>query len=142
MDDQTANPIGEVHEFQELEEFVTTLAQEWDKEVGESRSKWWKFWSKRKANLFQVTKFLLKSMDSLIQFVDGRIDFGPDKKATVLSAIEKLYDYIIREAIPIWLRPFAERVKIFIIFTVISTAIDWIVEKYHKGQWDKKVATD
>ena len=62
---------------------------------------------------------------------------GADKKATVLVAVEKLYDYVIREAMPIWLKPFSGLIKKHIIFGLLSPAIDWIVQKYREGDWRK-----
>lgn len=135
------NPVGDVHEVDAIEEQLIALAQQWDEQVEVAESKWtdwlmpWK-WG-RKVNLFQVTDFLIKSLDGLIALVDEKIDLGPDKKATVLDAIDRLYEYVIKEALPIWLKPFAARVKDYIINTLVSTAIDWIVDKYRNGEWRK-----
>ena len=82
---------------------------------------WYKPWTWfRKTNLVRVTNFLLFALDEFINVVDDIVDLGEDKKATVLDAISSLYDYTIREALPIWLKPFAGSVKRYIIFTLIS----------------------
>jgi hypothetical protein len=133
-------PIGEIYNIPELEVKLVTLTEQWDKELEkDNASKWYKPWTWfRKANLTRVTNFLLFSLDEFIQLVDNVIELGPDKKATVLFAISRLYDYIIKEAMPIWLKPFAGKVKDYIVFTLISSAIDWIVDKYRKGEWRKE----
>lgn len=140
---EAPNPIGDAHEISEIETQLVALADQWDAQISEVQFKWyywlmpWK-WG-RTVSLFVVTDFLLKSLDVLINLVDEHVDLGPDKKATVLSAIERLYDYVIREAMPIFLRPFAGVVKNYIIYTVISVAIDWIVDKYRNGSWRDRI---
>ena len=130
------NPIGKVHEVEELETKLVALAEQWDAEIETIKSTWYKPWTWfRKTNLVRVTNFLLLALDEFIQVVDDAIDLGEDKKATVLNAISRLYDFVIREALPFWLKPFASRVKDYIIFTLISSSIDWIVDKYQNGQW-------
>jgi hypothetical protein len=102
---------------------------------------WWEIW--KQAKISTATKFLLKCLDDLIGYVDQIVDTsGPDKKATVLLAIAQIYDYIIKEAMPIWLKPFASVVRTYIINSLISAAIDWIVEKYRHGDWRKKSAEE
>lgn len=135
----TANPIGEVKIDEAIENFIQIMSAEWD----EAREviPWWKFW--KRMSIVRVTDFLLKSLDELIAYVDYVIDTsGADKKATVLRAIETLYDYTAREAIPILLRPFAGKIKSIIILDVLSPAIDWIVDKYRNGTWRKPDATE
>jgi hypothetical protein len=53
----------------------------------------------------------------------------------VLNALEKLYDYVIREAMPFWLRPISGTVKNLILSVIISSAIDFVVDKYRNGNW-------
>jgi hypothetical protein len=52
-----------------------------------------------------------------------------------MEAISKVYDFVVREGLPIWLSPFASRIKGLIMEEVISPAIDWIVSKYREGNW-------
>lgn len=126
------NPLGEPKIIDEMKIYINNLAKEWDELIKEKSTSWWRG---TKTNLIQVTKFLIKCLDELIIFVDGLIDSGPDKKATVLAAIAALYDYIIKEAMPIWLKPFANSIKQVIIYTIISAIIDFIVTKYRDGSW-------
>lgn len=141
------NPVGEAYQIDAIEEQLIALAQQWDEEVIVEAEWNWYFWLTpwkwgRKVSLFQVTDFLIKSLDGLIALVDEHVDLGPDKKATVLDAIDRLYEYVIKEALPIWLKPFAARVKDYIINTLVSTAIDWIVDKYRNGEWRKVTEED
>jgi len=129
---EVANPIGEVKIDEAIENFVKVMSAEWD--ADKESSPWWKVWESH--SMIRVTGFLLKSLDELIAYVDQIVDMhGADKKATVLRAVEMIYDYIIREALPIWLRPIAGKVKSLIILEVISPAIDWMVDKYRNGEW-------
>lgn len=127
-----ANPIGEVKIDEAIETYVKIMAAEWD-EV-KDQIPWWQFW--KRMSIVPVTNFLLKSVDELVAYVDQLVDMhGADKKATVLRAVEMIYEYIIKEAMPVWLKPFAGRFKSIIILDVISPAIDWIVAKYRDGIW-------
>lgn len=131
------NPIGDAYIIDTIEEQVEALKVQWSElTVDIENPPWWQFWSwGRKVSLSKVTDFLIKALDDLIHKVDGALDNGADKKATVLDAISRLYDYVIREALPIWLRPFSAKVKNYIINELVSTAIDWIVGKYRNGAW-------
>ncbi|RDJ35507.1 MAG: hypothetical protein DWQ19_11870 [Crenarchaeota archaeon] len=127
-----ADPVGEVKKTEQVEGFVEELKRKWD-EVKDALG------DKGRVSLVYVTKFLLGTLDGLIVFVDALLsaEKGEDKKATVIAAVVVLYDYIVAQAIPFWLKPFANSIKYFIIYTVISVAIDWIVSKYREGAWSK-----
>lgn len=118
---------------------IEHLKVQWDEErqiiKAQEKSAWWQFWKSRKANLFEVIRFLIMSLDELINLVEEKIPGGEDKKASVLAGIEVLYDYTIREAMPVWLRFFNPTIKHFVVHTIISTAIDWIADKYHDMTW-------
>jgi len=130
----TVNPVGNVVVDANLDKFVEAMAAVWD-ENHESVS-WWQFW--KRVNFHTVTNFLINCLDDLISyFVEHNIP-GADKKATVFEVLGNLYDYIIQGMLPIYLRPFSGMVKNFIINTVVSNAIDWIVEKYKNGEWKPK----
>lgn len=129
-----ANPIGETKADEAIDGYVQIMAAEW--EEAKEKAPWWKFW--KRISFVQVTDFLLKALDDLIAYVDEWVDTdGADKKATVLDAVSNLYDYVIKEAMPIWMKPFAGPVKNYIINEVLSPAIDWIVDKYRNGDWRK-----
>jgi len=127
--------IGTAHKLPEITEYIHTLTLEWDKIRGQTSS--WKFWKKTRNSMYKATKFLIQSVDGLVLLVDDLIDFGPDKKATVLEALNVLYEHVVREAIPFWMRPFAAKIKNYVIFTAASSTIDWIVTKYKDGSWKK-----
>lgn len=139
---ENSNPIGKAHEIEVVEDQLNVLANQWDTIIEEEKNKfaWWKPWTwGRKTNLVKLTNFLLVALDEFIKKVDDLVDLGEDKKATVLDAISRLYDYTVREAMPIWLKPLAGKIKNYIIYTLISTAIDWIVGKYNDGEWRDKI---
>lgn len=136
---ETINPVGQVIESEHINTFVESMKALWDST--KVKTSWWKVW--KRVDLTPVTNFLLKCLDDLIAYVDQIVDTsGADKKATVLAAIGNIYDYIIREALPIFLKPFAGAVRDYIINTLISAAIDWIVEKYRHGSWRQKPAVE
>jgi len=128
------NPIGSVQQLDAVEQRVNMLAEKWRED--NPKPKWWQFW-KKGTTLYRVVKFIINALDELILMVDDMIDNGADKKATVVAAVGLLYDYIIREAMPIWLRPFAGKIRKLIIDVLVVTAIDWIVAKYRTGTWRK-----
>ena len=138
-----ANPIGTIHDV--LDEKVQHFIAVWDGEqpnLEETTSSWWKFWTwfkTRSTTLMKVVSFLINCMDEFILAVDGFIDLeGKDKKATVLFALEQLYDHIVKEAMPLWLKPIAGKVRHVIIYVIISYMIDFMVEKYREGLWRDK----
>lgn len=130
------NPVGEAKDSEQVSGFINGLKDKWDAVTAA-------LGNSSKISMVYVTKFLLGTLDGLIVFVDGLMggENGADKKATVLAAIVVLYDYVVAQALPIWLKPFAKSIKTFIIFTVMSIAIDWIVSKYNTGAWKKPEMT-
>lgn len=130
---ENADPVGKPHQIDSVERMVEELKKVWDDRVS-SKS----FWGG--VSLSKVTNFLLYCMDGLVTAVADSVISGPDKKATVLAAIERLYDYTVREALPIWMRPIAGPIKSYVINVLISSAIDWVVMKYKSGSWQSKSA--
>lgn len=130
-----SNPIGTVIDDEAIDNFITIMKSLWDEE--KESVPWYTPW--RRISFTKVTNFLTQALDDLIAYVDDYIDAnGADKKATVLNAINILYDYVVREAIPMVLRPFSASIKEYIINDLISSSIDWIVDKYRNGDWRKK----
>lgn len=123
---ETANPVGKPQFVESVETLLETYKRLWD-ETKSRRS------ARVKFDGSKVTNFLMKALDDFIVAVDASSILGEDKKATVLYATDRLYDYIVREAMPIWLAPFAGFVKQYIIYILVSNAIDWIVSKYREG---------
>jgi hypothetical protein len=131
-----SNPIGIIQNIPELEQKIKNLMQEWDDKIKVVSAGWlYYFGAKGKVTLSLVTSFLLFALDELITAANEVLISGPDKKATVLSGLDKLYEYVIKEALPIWLRPFASAVKQYVIYSLASYAIDYIVLKYKNGNW-------
>ena len=132
---ENTNPVGKVIPSDLIDQFIESMKALWDSTQEKSKS--WQLW--KKVNFIKITNFLLNCLDDLIAYVDTMaFASGADKKATVLNAVSKLYDYIVREALPMWLVPFANVIRDYIIQVLISAAIDWIVQKYREGDWRKK----
>lgn len=128
----SADPVGRVHSVDSVETMLDQLKALWD-EQRLKRS----FWGSG-VSMSKVTSFLMYSLDGLVNAVNEAIITGPDKKATVLNALERLYDYTVREALPFWLRPVATPIKSYVIHVLVSNAIDWVVLKYKEGSWASK----
>lgn len=127
---------GQSHIDSNIKNYINIMYARWD---GQKETiPWWKIWKRR--HVGRITEFLLNALDELIAYVDQLDISGVDKKATVLAVISILYDYGIKEVLPIWAKPFSGKIKNYIIYVMISTAIDWIVEKYRNGVWTKKSA--
>lgn len=129
---ESANPIGQPQFVESVEVLLESYMKMWD-ETKNRKS----IWSKVKFDSSKITNFLMKALDDFIIAVDSSSILGEDKKATVLDAVDRLYEYIVREAMPLWLVPFAGVVKQYIIYVLVSNAIDWIVSKYREG-WAPK----
>lgn len=126
------NPIGDEKSTTDINSFLNILKKKWDeltislKETGTFSFK-------------SAVKFLFFSLDALIMFAENVLpgETGADKKATVLMGVGILYEYVLKQFLPLWLRPFATSIKTFVVSTLCSIAIDWIVSKYNKGSWLK-----
>lgn len=125
---EKANPVGVIHSVAEIEEKLVRYARMWDEQRATS------FWGS-KSDRSKLTHFMLVALDDFMMSVAILSIPGPDKKATVLDAMDRLYEYTVREALPIWIKPFAEPVKQYVIYVLVSYAIDWAVEKYSTGVW-------
>lgn len=94
-----------------------------------------------KVDMTDVTAFLTQCLDNLIVYLVQHDIPGPDKKATVLAAIDKLYDTVITGVLPFYLRPFSGWIKDYIVNAQMSHLIDWIVSKYQSGSWSPATST-
>jgi hypothetical protein len=131
-----ADPIGQVRVVGSVEEMLVELKAHWDAKKS-SRS----FWGSG-VSVSKVTSFLLYALDGFVNAVNEAVIPGPDKKATVLDALDRLYEYTVREALPIWLRPVASPIKSYVIHVLVSNAIDWMVMKYKEGSWSSAAAQE
>ena len=59
-----------------------------------------------------------------------------DKKAAVMGVLNKLYDYVAAQALPIWLRPFNAGIKKVLLTVIVNYLIDFMVQKYKSGFWN------
>jgi hypothetical protein len=125
----SADPVGQVQVVGSVERMLVELKRFWDEQKS-SRSFW-----KGGVSISKVTSFLMYALDGLVNAVNEAVITGPDKKATVLDALERLYEYTVREALPFWLRPVASPIKSYVINVLVSNAIDWMVLKYKEGSW-------
>jgi flagellin-specific chaperone FliS len=125
----SADPVGQVQIVDSVERMLVELKTFWDEQKA-SRSFW-----KTGVSLSKVTNFLMYALDGLVNAVNEAVITGPDKKATVLDALDRLYEYTVREALPFWLRPVASPIKSYVIHVLVSNAIDWMVLKYREGSW-------
>jgi hypothetical protein len=132
---ENANPVGVAHKIAEIEDRLVKYARFWDEHRVAG------FWGS-KIDRSKLTHLMLAALDDFITTVALASIPGPDKKATVLDAMDRLYEYTVREALPIWIRPFAEPVKRYAIYILVSYAIDWAVEKYKSGSWTKGEALE
>jgi hypothetical protein len=130
----TVNPVGNVVEDPAVEKFVESMIRVWDNT--KPQIKWWQVWKRIRIRV--VANFLIHCLDDLISYFIQYSIPGADKKATVLAVIGKIYDHIIKEAMPFCLRIFAGTVRNYVINELVSAAIDWIVEKYKSGNWRPK----
>lgn len=126
------NPIGTI-----------TSVPGFDLLVDKMKEMWTQFKTNvKKIDLSAVTEFLTQCLDDMIVFLVEHEIPGADKKATVLAAISKLYDFVITGVLPFWLRPFSGWVKDYIINVQVSHMIDWIVAKYNNGSWHPEATTN
>ena len=121
-----ANAVGTAVKDEKVTSFVDMLKQKWiDVKTGMG--------SATKITMVQTTKFLLASLNMLIDFVEELMKSGekqgPNKKATVLSAFATLYDYTVKDSMPIWMKPLKGSIKGFVIYTVVSLVVDWVVSQ-------------
>jgi hypothetical protein len=130
---EKANPIGVVHKISCVEERVQFYISAW-----RSREKKRSIWGS--SEFSKATSFILYALDDFIIAAMTVVISGPDKKATVLDAVSRLYDFTAEEVLPIWMKPIAVPIKQYVIHVLVSVAIDWIVSKYNNSEWIKKEA--
>lgn len=133
----TSDEIQDV--FDKLQAYLSDAKKKWDDQQSEKKKSWFKLSQKY---LINITKFLVDSLDELINFVENLIPEGKDKKAAVLAVIAKLFDYIAVQTFPLWLKPFSNTIKAIVVYIICSQVIDFIVAKYNAGYWNMEVIKD
>lgn len=131
----TASDIDTV--IKQLDGYLAALKQNWDGQARGLPTRSW--WSINRLRLAGGVQFIIDSLDKLVLFVEDLIPTGSDKKSAVVSILDKLFDYVIAPALPIWLKPFIPVIRGIIIDIVISNMIEFVVGKYNKGIWKKDV---
>ncbi len=126
---------GVPHKLKIIDKKVSNLAEEWDANLNEIASRW-KFWNRRQADLSKATAFLIDSLDQLIALVEDAIDEGAHKKATVLFYFNQIYNYIVEDSMPFYLKAFSGSIKYAVINIWAYAAIDWMVKKYNLRGWN------
>lgn len=122
MTEVMVNPVGSAKVVPDAQELVDKLIQLWN--------------SSKKTNTFGTAlSFLLNCIDELVNLVEDLIPAGVDKKATVLSYLNAIYEKIVYPALPMWLKPFSFAIRSFIIDVLASVVIDFIVKKYNDIGW-------
>jgi hypothetical protein len=116
-----------------IEAFLVNLRTEWDEENAANEKAGW--FATSRVRLVAGTVFIIRSLDRMIQFVEDLIPVGEDKKAAVMMVVGNLYDYIVVEAFPIWMKPFSSSIRKIIVDIVVACVIDFIVGKYRAGAW-------
>ena len=127
------HPLGEVQNDENVTLFIQSMSQKWD----EAKPKKKRFWNKIKPSV--ATKFLIYVLDAAVIFVSSFAIQGADKKATVLHIFERVFDNVIKEMLPFWIRPLAKVIKTYVLGYLISCIIDWMIEKYKNGSWRQEV---
>ena len=128
----TADELQQV--IQSVSQYLGDLKSRWDSEKPESKG--WLGVSRE--YLVKGTLFILKSVDEMIQYVEGIIPSGKDKKETVIIVAGSLFDYIIADCLPIWMKPMKSTIRKIMIDIIVGELIDFIVEKYKSGVWNSK----
>ena len=138
------NPVGQAHDIQKVNNKVNDILAKWEKDNPKPKTSWWNpfsWWKSRRSNILKVTLFLFECVDNFIRYIENEVIDGPDKKATVIAAITIIYDYVVKEVMPAWAKPFAGKIKVFFIGIVIFGVIDFVVKKYNEGwEWSSEKA--
>lgn len=114
-----------------VQEYLVDMKRKWDSQAPESRG----WFGVQRDYLVKGSLFILLSVDEMIQFVEGIIPLGADKKETVMLVSDKLLEYIILGNLPMWMKPFSSAIRKIVVNIVISELIDFMVEKYRSGAW-------
>lgn len=121
-----------------LDAYLTHLRDEWDAEDDTGGRGWVAI---NRTRLINGTSFIIRSLDRMVQFVEDLIPEGKDKKAAVLLVTTNLFDYIVVQAFPLWMKPFVPTIRRIIVQVVVASMIDFVVGKYRENTWRMEDAT-
>ncbi len=130
------NPVGEPI-ANILDDQIQEVIDLWNE--SHIAPKWWQLWSKMKDGWFSAVRYIIAAGDYFVKTVDDLVEGGPAKKATVLASLAEVYDAIVPMLLPLFAKPFSNKIKNFTINIVASLLIDFIVNKYRKSEWKEPV---
>ena len=110
---------------EDFRKLIDEIKARWD-EAKKAKQGWFKDLVSR---FSLAVPFLMKAIDELMRFVEGKIKEGLAKKVLVMEAASELFDYIILPILPFWARPFGPIIKNIVVNVVISNFIDFLVDK-------------
>ncbi len=87
--------------------------------------------------LVKAFQFMLANMDAAVQLVEELDQPGVNKKLIVLDLVGQLFDFMIFQSLPTWLKPFAPMMRKILVDVIAANLIDFIVSKYNAGSWSK-----
>jgi len=91
---ELVNPVGDSQDI--INDKVEEVINAWLESHPEA-STWWKRVS---VQWVEVVSFLMRASDYFIKVIDKLVESGPDKKATVLESLAKVYDAIVPGLLP------------------------------------------
>lgn len=126
-DINTTNEIGKIITDSGIDDYVKKMADLWQsaKKVQTHSA----FWSTNKVSFVAVTNFLLIAIKDIVNYVESLPASGADKKATVVNSIAKLYDTVIVDVMPIWLKPFSGMIRSIIVGEVAPAVVDFVADE-------------
>ena len=88
-------------------------------------------------DLGKAVQFFIKTVDDAIKLAQEKLAGmpGATKKEFVLAVVGNIYDEVISKALPGYLYFLKPTIKELVINTIVSKAIDFMVEKYNDGVW-------
>jgi len=113
--------------FSKLESYLSLLKFKWDCLYPNPKLD--------KSRILDCTAFIISALDGLIVFVQDNIPKGSDRKLAVMAVVTEVFNYIIVNNAPLWLKPFIPLIREVMVNLVISQLIEFIVNKYKEGIW-------
>lgn len=118
-----------------------TVKEALQNQIDEVMRLWEESKKKSKATWTTAVAYILEACDYFVRSIEPLVHSGPDKKATVLDGLGKVYDLIVPALLPFFLKPFNSKIRSFVLNVLASLIIDFIVSKYNNGYWVPEVET-
>ena len=113
-----------------LDAQVSDIVTLWKNEIVNSKP-----WTNSIGKWSVVSNYIVNAADFFIRSIDDLDMAGADKKATVLEALNTIYDSIVPGLLPFFIKPFNYFIKSFFFDVIIPLSIDFFVKKYHAADW-------